>query len=64
MTVLQLAGGKEIRVPESYEKIRSLYECVLANSKLLEFARSDGTMILINPNNVTFILREVDDYGS
>jgi hypothetical protein len=55
LTVLQLTGGKEIRVPETYEEIRALLERALSEGKLLELARSDGTMILINPNNVDYI---------
>lgn len=55
MTVLQLTGGKEIRVPLSYEELRDLLEQALAAGKLLELARSDGTVVLINPNNVDYI---------
>ena len=55
MTVLQLTSGKEVRVPETYEEIRGLLERALAENKLLELVRSDGTVVLINPNNVDYI---------
>jgi hypothetical protein len=55
MTVLQLTSGKEIRIPETYEQTRALLEKALAEGKLLELARSDGTTVLINPNNVDYI---------
>lgn len=61
MTVLQLTGGKEIRVPESYSEIRGLLERALAENKLLELARSDGTVVLINPNNVDYIQNTADE---
>jgi len=55
MTVLQLTGGKEIRISLSYGEIRELLELALADGKLLELARADGTMVLVNPNNVDYI---------
>jgi hypothetical protein len=55
MTVLQLTDGKEVRVPESYAEVRGLLERALAENKLLELERSDGTVVLINPNNVDYI---------
>jgi hypothetical protein len=55
MTVLQLASGKEIRVPEAYGEIRALLERALAEDRLLELARADGTVVLINPRNVDYI---------
>jgi hypothetical protein len=55
MTVLQLTGGKEIRVGRTYDEIRELLERALAENKLLELARDDGTVVLINPNNVDYI---------
>ena len=61
MTVLQLTGGKEIRVPESYAEIRELLERALADGKLLELVRSDGTMVLLNPNNVDYIQNTTDE---
>lgn len=61
MTVLQLTSGKEIRVPESYSEVRGLLEQALATRKLLELARSDGTVVLINPNNVDYIQNTADE---
>jgi len=55
MVVLQLTGGKEIRVDMTYEEIRGLLEDALAARKLLELKRSDGTKVLVNPNNVDYI---------
>ena len=57
----RLTGGKEIRVPESYTDIRDLLEQALAAGKLLELARSDGTVLLINPNNVDYIQNTVGE---
>lgn len=55
MTVLQLTGGTEIQVPMAYEEIRGLLETAMAQGKLLELARGDGTIVLVNPNNVDYI---------
>lgn len=55
MTLLQLTSGKEIHVPETYDEIRALLERALREHKLLELARSDGTVVLINPKNVDYI---------
>lgn len=61
MTVLQLTGGKEIRVPESYSEIRELLERALAEGKLLELVRADGTAVTLNPNNVDYIQNTTDE---
>jgi hypothetical protein len=55
MTLLQLTSGKEIRVQLSYEEIRDLLEKAIATGKLLELARHDGMLVLVNPNNVDYI---------
>lgn len=55
MTVLQLTGGKELRISMSYEEIRDLLERAIADGKLLELARPDGTVVLVNPNNVDVV---------
>ncbi|MBA2556937.1 MAG: hypothetical protein H0V12_06275 [Chloroflexi bacterium] len=60
MTVLQLTGGTEIRVPMTYEEIRELLETAIAQGKLLELARSDGATVLVNPNNVDYISNTSD----
>ena len=55
MTLLQMTGGKEIRVSLSYEEIRELLQKALSDRTLLELSRHDGTIVLINPENVTYI---------
>lgn len=55
MTVLQLTGGTEIQVPMTYEEIRGLLETAIAQGKLLELARGDGTVVLVNPHNVDYV---------
>lgn len=55
MTLLQLTSGKEIHVPETYDEIRELLERALREGKLVELARSDGTVVLLNPKNVDYI---------
>jgi Protein of unknown function (DUF3107) len=55
MTLLQMTGGKEIAVSLSYDEIRDLLQKALTERQLLELRRHDGTVVLINPANVTYI---------
>jgi hypothetical protein len=56
VTTLQLTSGKALRFPESYERMRDLLEAAIASGKLLELRRSDGRTVLLNPNNVDYIV--------
>lgn len=55
MTLLQLTDGKEIRVSQGYDDIRGLLQKAIAEGTWLELQRDDGTVVGINPANVSYI---------
>lgn len=55
MTILQLTDGKEIRVSQDYDEIRERLQEAIAEGTWIELERSDGTVVGINPTNVSYI---------
>ena len=63
MTMLRFSGGEVIEVGLSLEQVRDLVQTALAQHVLLELEASDGSIVVINPQQVQFF-QDANAYAS